>query len=431
MKNSLMKTIVKCCMVLTIVLLNLVTPVSAAYYEPEIVANSDILIDAETGVILTGQDIDTPFGIASLTKLMSIYVALDIIEEEDIPMDTMIPISERAAKLKAESPDASGVWYNAGQTVELSELIKLSLIYSDNTAVIAIGEYLSGSEQSHVDAMNAKAKELGMENTQFYNVSGLTMEDYGSIQIEGTNPEDYNTSTTRDMSLMIFNLLQDYPEVLDVTSQTSVEYNGEELSSWNLMLPGLLLEYEGVTGLKTGTSVEAGSCFAGYYTDPNNGKSFISVVLGAEDSNDRFYQTSYLYDWEQELQYNTFIEKDSIKEFKIPQSRKRKYDLHPMNNVDIIDANSPQLMLEKIEYNPEYFDEEGLTKDIPAGEKVLSVHYKVINEEDASQIRSVEGEDGYLVVDYTSDETITRQNIITLIITAIPNFIASIFEGIL
>lgn len=430
MKNNFNQTIVKYLLVLTIVFMNLVTPLSAAYYEPEIIANSDILIDADTGVILTGSEIDEQFGIASITKLMSIYVAFDLISAEDIPLDTLIPISERVSVLKAESPDASGVWYNAGQEVELEELINLSLIYSDNSAIMAIAEYLSGSEQEHVDAMNEKAASLGMDQTKFYNVSGLTMSDLGSAKLEGTNDTDYNVSSARDMATMIFYLLQDYPEVLEITSKTSVEYNGEELATWNMMLEGQLIEYEGVTGLKTGTSGEAGSCFAGYYTDPD-GRNFISVVLGAESGVDRFYQTSYLYDWEQELQYNTFIESSTVKEFDVPQTRKGSYELHPMTNVDLIDANSPQLMLEKIEFNPEYFDGEELLEDIPAGEKVLTVHYKVINEEDASQMRSVEGEDGYLLVDYTSDSDIQRQNAVTLFITAIPDFIGSLFDGIL
>ncbi len=425
-----MQTIVKCLFVLTIVFVNLVTPVSAAYYEPEIVANSSILINADSGVILTGQDIDEQFGIASLTKLMSMYVAFDIIAEKDIPLDTMVPISERVSVLKAESPEASGVWYNAGQEVPLEQLIELSLIYSDNSAIMAISEYLSGSEQAHVDAMNAKAKELGMTKSQFYNVSGLTMSDLGSAKLEGTSDKDYNVSSARDMSTMIYHMIQDYPETLEVTSKTTVEYNNEVLNSWNQMLPDMLLEYEGVSGLKTGTSEEAKYCFAGYYTDPD-GRNFISVVLGADDSNERFYQTSYLYDWEQELKYNTFIEKSATKEFNVPKSSKGKYLLHPISDVELIDANSPQLMLEKIEFNEEYFDEEGMMEDIPAGEKVLSVHYKVINEDDASQMRSVEGEDGYLVVDYTSDTNIERQNALTLLITAIPNFFSSLFEGIL
>ncbi len=428
--NKYTQTIVKCLLVLTIVFVNLVTPVSAAYYEPEIVANSSILIDADTGVILTGQDIDEQFGIASLTKLMSMYVAFDIITEQDIALDTMVPISERVSLLKAESPEASGVWYNAGQEVPLEQLIDLSLVYSDNSAIMAIAEFLSGSEQAHVDAMNAKASELGMEQSQFYNVSGLTMSDLGSVQLEGSSPDDYNVSSTRDMATMIFHMLQDYPQTLDITSMTTVEYNGEELTSWNLMLPDMLLEYDGVKGLKTGTSEEAKYCFSGYYTD-SDGRNFVSVVLGADDTNERFYQTANLYDWEETLTYNTFIESSSEKEFKIPKSSKRNYILHPITDVDLIDQNSPQLMLEKIEFNEEYFDEDGLVEDIPAGEKVLSVHYKVINEEEATQMRSVEGEDGYLVVDYTSDTDIQKQNILTLIITAIPEFIDSIFDGIL
>ncbi len=439
MKYSSMKKAIRLFNVLVLVLI-LISPigVSAEYYDvgEDLNVNSAILVDADTGMILTGKNIDKQFGMASITKLMSIYVAFDIIKEKNISLDEKVTISERVSKLKAESPEASGVWYEAGQEVTLKKLINLSLIYSDNSAIMAIAEYLSGSEQAHVDAMNKKAKELGMDDTIFYNVSGLTMEDYGSIQLEGTSPSDYNKSTARDLAIMARGLVDDYPKVLDITSKTSVEYNGEELSTWNYMLPDQLLEYDGVKGLKTGTSVEAGACFAGYYTDPD-GRNLISIVLGAEgDSGEseevaRFTQTQKMYDWENELKYNTFIEKESTKSFEIPKSSKGKYDLHPATDVEMIEEVSPQLMLEQVDFNSKYFDEDGVKKDIPAGKNVLTAHYKVINEEDAKQTKSLNGEDGYLVVDYVSDSDINKENGIVTFFKSIPTYFKDLFTGIL
>lgn len=169
---------------------------------------------------------------------------------------------------------------------------------------------------------------------------------------------------------------------------------------------------------------------AGYYTDPN-GRKLISVVLGAKSGVERFYQTAALYDWEKDLDYNTFIKKDDSKNFKLAKSSKWKYQLHPMNNVDLIDNNSPQLSLEKIDYNNEYFDEKGMVKDIPAGKKVLTAYYKVIDETDAKQMRSIQADDGYLLVEYTSDTDISKQNFVTLFLTAIPRFVESLFSGII
>ncbi len=442
MKYSSMKKITKLFSVLILVMI-LISPaeVSASYYDigQDLSANSAILVDADTGVVLTGKDIDEQYGMASITKLMSIYVAFDIIKEKNISLDEMVPISERVSKLKAESPEASGVWFYSGQEVSLEQLINLSLIYSDNSAIMAIAEYLSGSEQAHVDAMNEKAKELGMDNTIFYNVTGLTMEDYGTLQLDGTSPSDYNKSSARDLAILATNLIQDYPKVLDITSKTSVEYNGEELSTWNMMLPDQLLAYDGVKGLKTGTSVEAGSCFAGYYTDPD-GRNLISIVLGATDEGAavsesegtaRFTQTQEMYDWENDLKYNTFIQKTATKTFEIPKSAKGKYELHPEKDVELIEDVSPQLMLEKVDFNQDYFDEDGVKKDIPAGEKILTAHYKVINEEDAKQIRSLNGEDGYLVVNYVSDTDVNQENGIVTFFKSIPSYFKELFTGII
>ncbi len=437
MKCSMLQKIIRfiSVFVLTIILINPLT-LSAEYYDigQELDVNSAILVDADTGVILTGKNIDEQYGMASLTKLMSIYVAFDIIKEKDISLDEKVPISERVSKLKAESPEASGVWYEAGEEVPLRKLIELSLVYSDNSAIMAIAEYLSGSEQAHVDAMNKKAKELGMDNTIFYNVSGLTMEDYGSIQLEGTSPSDYNKSSARDLAILARNLIDTYPKTLDITSETSVKYRGEELSTWNLMLPDQMLEYDGVKGLKTGTSVEAGKCFAGYYTDPD-GRNLISIVLGANDVTGsgvgmgRFTQTQYMYDWEKDLKYNTFIQKESTKSFEIPRSTKGNYDLHPESDVELIEEVSPQLMLEKVDFNSEYFDKGGVKKDIPAGKEILTAHYKVINKEDAEQTRSLNGKDGYLVVNYVSDTDIKKENVVITFFKSIPTNIKELFTG--
>ncbi len=421
--------IVKIVMVLTIVLLNLV-PLSATYYEPTIDARSAILINADDGTILTGKDIDKQYGIASITKLMSVYVALDIIKENKIDLNEKVTISERVSKLKAESPDASGVWYNAGQEVPLEQLLNLSLVYSDNSAIMAIAEDLSGSEEAHVKRMNEKAKKLGMENTVFYNVSGLTMADLGSVQVPGTKPTDYNKSTSRDLALMIENLLTDYPEVLKITEKETVNYNGQELNTWNMMLPNQLLPYKGVKGLKTGTSDEAKSCFAGFYTDPN-GKNFISVVLGANTSSDRFYQTQIMYDWENKLEYDKFIDKKETRNFDLPRSTKGNYELHPKQDVELINELTPQLELEKIEYNKDYIDENGMKKDIPAGKTIVSVYYKVLDKNSAEQIRSIKGNDGYLVIDYVSDNDVKVQNQFMIFLSSIPEFFKSMYDSIL
>ncbi len=99
--------------------------------------------------------------------------------------------------------------------------------------------------------------------------------------------------------------------------------------------------------------------------------------------------------------------------------------------IDLISDDSPQLELENIKFNSEYFGENGLTKDIPKGKTVLSLEYRVLNESSAEQARSINGKDGYMVIDYVSDSDVKEQNQLLIFISAIPSFFTEIFKGIL
>jgi D-alanyl-D-alanine carboxypeptidase (penicillin-binding protein 5/6) len=227
------------------------TTVMAVDY-PFIESKSAILIDAENGSVYYEVNIDEQISIASLTKLMSVYVVLEEMEEQELNLRDTLIISERAASLKKNFPAASGAYYNSGSKFTYELLINMSLVASDNTAIIALAEDVSGSEANHVEKMNSKAEELGMHNTNFVNVTGLDNSSYGDIMIEGTSKSDYNISTAHDLAILCYNLIHDYPEILTITEKKAVNLQGYPYKNTNEMIEDGLHYYSGVRGLKTG-----------------------------------------------------------------------------------------------------------------------------------------------------------------------------------
>ncbi len=399
---------------------------------PEITAKSDLLMDADSGIIYIENNIDDSLPIASLSKLMSIYVFLeDMSAQEKLTMDTKATISSKAASIKVQNPEISGVYYEVGQQMKVSDLLDLALIYSDNSATIALSELSSGSESKHVQKMNEKAKELGMDSTHFYNVSGLTMRDYGTYQLPGTKPSDYNVSSSRDLGVLTYNLLRDYPEILNITSKTSIDYQGYTYYNWNKMLEGTddTYSFDGVKGLKTGTTEEAGECFVGYFED--GGKKYISVVLGAnKGGRNRWDETIRMYRWIRDQSLIQFLPKDKkMYSYNIKGAIGGKIDLYPIANIDILSADNIYFSLVSEELNKEYFNEEGiLTKDIPAGEPVITYVYEV--PEDSVATNSVLTKNNTLEIDLVSKKDITEENAFLKTFSSIKIFIEKMYDNL-
>ena len=376
--------------------------VSAAY--PIVNAKSSILIDYESGSVLYQDNIDEQMGIASITKIMSVYVLLEEMEKQGLTLQDEVVISERVSLLKSQSPDISGVYYEEGEVVTIEELINLSLVYSDNSAIIQLAEVASGSESAHVEKMNAQAAAWGLENTHFVNVTGLTMRDYGVLQLPGVGVNEYNQSTAREVAAMSRNIIMEYPQMLDITSQSYIEFRGETLKSYNMMLEGLEEEYPGVTGLKTGSSDEAGNCFVGFYTYKE--KSYISVVLGAETSNARFTETKKMYSWVQGQTINTVISKNDTFPVTIKGDMGFNEELSPKYDVLSVESGVNS-QISSIHYNEIYFDENNrLMKDIPIGETVVTIELQSLSEQD---VTTVNGDSESFEMELVSTEEIKYQ----------------------
>lgn len=266
-------------------------------------AKAAIAVDADTGKIFYAQDSTTPMPIASITKVLSIYVVYDKIKNEELDLLDQVVISPQLAELSTK-PELSNVTLVANQAYTVESLIHASLIQSANAAVIALGEKVAGSQEQFVNLMRQKAESLGITDAKIISVSGLNNRDLGDFRYPGTGDDEENEMSAQDVAIIAKHFIADYPEVLNITS-TVQESFGENtaqpsiMQNWNQLLPGLPLQKEGVIGLKTGTTDLAGACFVGVIRQ--NSREVITVVLHANnqanDSNARFVETSKLMDY--------------------------------------------------------------------------------------------------------------------------------------
>ncbi len=375
-----------------------------AVEKPYIDGSSAVIIDAKTGSVLFGQDEHEQFGIASITKLMTVYVFLKEAEEQGIKLDDVYNISYRASVLRTFDVNISGVYFYEGQQVTVEELLNLALVYSDNGAAVELAEIASGTEKEHVEKMNKQAEQWGMEETIFYNASGLTMYDYGTIQVEGTSSSDYNVSSSADVATMAYHIIQDYPEVLDITSKNTYHFNNEDLPTWNLMLPDMIQEYPGVSGLKTGSSDEAHYCFTAFFEDED--QSYITVVLGTPDDNARFTETSKLLDYIKKIDLVSLIDQNYEFTYNINGDKDGDIILHPNNSLLMSSEDDVQIQLQNIKFNSQYFDDnEYLIADIPKEEVVMTLEFKVLND---SEIGFSKDEPGTIDIDLISNSNINK-----------------------
>lgn len=266
-------------------------------------AKAAIAVDADTGKIFYAQDSTTPMPIASITKVLSVYVVYDKIKNEELNLLDQVVISPELAELSTK-PELSNVTLVANQAYSVESLIHASLIQSANAAVMALGEKVAGSQEQFVNLMRQKAESLGITDAKIISVSGLNNRDLGDFRYPGTGDDEENEMSAQDVAIIAKHFITDYPEALNITS-TVQESFGEDtaqpstMQNWNQLLPGLPLQKEGVIGLKTGTTDLAGACFVGVIRQ--NSREVITVVLHANnqanDSNARFVETSKLMDY--------------------------------------------------------------------------------------------------------------------------------------
>ncbi|MGC1486626.1 MAG: D-alanyl-D-alanine carboxypeptidase family protein, partial [Albidovulum sp.] len=197
---------------------------------------ADFVIDARTGQVLHQKNADTRLHPASLTKMMTLYIAFEAIEHGEISLDTMVTISKYAA---SQPPSRLGL--KAGQRIALRYLIRAAAIKSANDAAAAIGDAIEGDRAGFAKRMNRTAKMLGMTKTTFHNANGLTAKGH--------------LSTARDMTTLGRRVFYDYPQYYNLFSRRTANAGMATVNSTNRRFLGA---YEGADGIKTGYTNAAG-----------------------------------------------------------------------------------------------------------------------------------------------------------------------------
>ena len=251
---------------------------------------SAILIEQNTGEILYSYNVHEKLRPASVTKIMSILLIMEAINSGKINYDTKIPCSENAASM-----GGSQIWLDTTETLTVEEMLKAICVVSANDCVTAMAEYLGGTEEGFVKMMNEKAKELGMNDTEFKNCHGID--------------EDGHMTSSYDISLMSKELLTKYPEITKYTTiwNDSLRNGKSELVNTNK----LVRNYNGCTGLKTGSTSQA--LFNLSASATRDGMSLIAVVMKAPTSAKRFKSASSLLDFGfANFEYKKMISKDDV-----------------------------------------------------------------------------------------------------------------------
>ena len=263
----------------------------------DVAAKHAIAVEANSGKILYEKDATQPVEIASISKLLTVYLVYEALEQGKITLSTPVEISDYPYQLTTNS-EASNVPMEArNYTVE--ELLEATLVSSANSAAIALAEKVAGSEKDFVDMMKAKLLEWGIQDATLVNTTGLNNETLGSNIYPGSKKDDENKMSAYDVAVVARNLILKYPQVLEITKKPSSTFAGMTIHSTNSMLDGMPAYRGGIDGLKTGTTDKAGASFVG--TTVEKGMRIITVVLNADnqDTNPyaRFTATSALLDY--------------------------------------------------------------------------------------------------------------------------------------
>ncbi|MCC5893645.1 D-alanyl-D-alanine carboxypeptidase family protein [Exiguobacterium sp.] len=264
--------------------MNIASP-GVAKAAPDIDVSGAMLVDLTTGQILFSKEEDAMLPPASITKLMTAFLVREAIEAGELSWNEEVTPSADALALTKKPGLARIPLVNKPYTIK--ELYDVALIRSANEAAVTLGEAVAGSEEAFVVLMNERATALGMTQTTFANASGLD-------SVSAGRPGE-NLTSASDLMKLALTYLTKYPDVLDVTKQAYVDIDGVRFEATNRMLTGRDLAYSGMLGFKTGTTDDAGYCFIGVST--RDGRTVLSVVLGAKTDEGRYTATKALHDY--------------------------------------------------------------------------------------------------------------------------------------
>lgn len=324
-------------------------------------AKSAILLEPTTGEIIFEKNSHEKLHPASMTKMMSMLLIVEAIEDGVIKWDDVVTVSENAAGM-----GGSQILLEVGEQMTVDDLFKGIAVASGNDAVVALAEKIGGSEAIFVDMMNKRAKEMGLTDTNFKNPHGLDDENH--------------YSSAHDMAMIAKELVK-HDKVLEYTSIYE-DYLRENTDRkiWLVNTNKLVRFYDGVDGLKTGYTASAGYCLTA--TAKKNNSRFIAVAMGEPDSKTRNVEISEMFDYAfARYEVETLLNADSVIGTKEVEKGKEKYvDLVPLEQVSFLNKKGTN------KKNASY---EVIVDDLKAPLKIGDTVGKLIVKEDENIIREV------------------------------------------
>ena len=279
------------------------------WYASNIDARSYVVVDTETNKILAQQEANVPYPIASMSKVMAMYMVYKAIDEGKLALDTKITIPQEIEDYFSFNPEMSAVGLYAGEEYSVEDLIHGVMFLSGNDATSALLWEIYGSEQAAVQAIRVQLTDWGFTNFEFYTVSGIpNLYLPEELWIEGSNENSENKMSAADVALMSQYVVETYPALLEITSKYEYVFaegteNEQVFYTTNLLLDGQAYGREGITGLKSGMTDAAGRNFVS--TSTENGRKVIAVVMGLFDREDGLAVTTY---WETEILLDALLD---------------------------------------------------------------------------------------------------------------------------
>lgn len=240
-------------------------------------ARNMILVDYTTGAYLYKKDIAEPIPPASMSKLMTVYVIFDKLRDGTLSLDDTFKVSENAWRKGGAASGGSTMFLSIGDDVRVDELLKGIIIQSGNDACIVAAENIAGDEESFVKLMNAKAKELGLKNSTFANVTGL--------------PHPDHKMSVEDLAILARRIIEDFPQFYHLFSQKEFVYNKIKQGNRN----PLLYSMPYADGLKTGHTDEAGYCLTA--SAKKGDRRIIGVMTGLSSNKERSEEAEKMMSW--------------------------------------------------------------------------------------------------------------------------------------
>lgn len=320
-------------------------------------AKSAILIEASTGTIIYEKNSHEKLAPASMTKMMSMLLIVEAIEDGKLSWNQMITTSENASSM-----GGSQILLETGEKMSVGDLFKGIAVASGNDAVVALSEAVAGTEEEFVNMMNQRAKELGLEDTNFKNPHGL-------------DTANHYTSAY-DMAMIAKELVR-HEKVLEFTSiYEDYLREDQENKVWLVNTNKLVKFYDGMDGLKTGYTKEAGYCLTA--TAKRGDTRFITVVMGEEDTKTRNSETTSMMDYafgQYEVE-KVLDKKRTVGTVRVEKGKVDTIQLVPMDDVTILNKKSDQKKNSNYEVKTKT-----ITAPIKKGEQVGELILEVDGEE--------------------------------------------------